>query len=94
MSIQNQQQNHHHYDYYQYYLLLSSPIFSLFTSMLKILFVISVQVTTEMSDLAGEQLLAEEQAAQAKADAKKAKKLRKKQKRRQAQQAPQHDEVR
>ncbi len=53
-----------------------------------------LQVTTEMSDLAGEQLLAEEQAEQAKADAKKAKKLRKKQQRKQAQQLTQHDEVR
>ena len=52
-----------------------------------------MQVTTEMSDLAGEQLLAEEQAAQARADAKKAKKLRKKQKRKQAQQLSQHVEV-
>jgi len=50
-------------------------------------------VTTEMSELAGEQLLAEEQAAQAKADAKKAKKLRQKQKRKQAQQLTQDDEV-
>ena len=62
--------------------------------MLKLSFLVSVQVTTEMSDLAGEQLLAEEQAAQAKADAKKAKKLRKKQKKKQAQQPLQHDEVR
>ncbi len=48
----------------------------------------------EMSDLAGEQLLAEERAEQAKADAKKAKKLRQKQKRKQAQQLRLHDEVR
>ncbi|KAL0041132.1 hypothetical protein WJX77_005804 [Trebouxia sp. C0004] len=55
-------------------------------------FFVIPRVTIEMSDLAGEQLLAEEQAAQAKADAKKAKKLRKKQKRKQAQQLSQHDE--
>ena len=35
-SIQNQHQNHHHYDYYQYYFLLSSSMFSLFTSVLKL----------------------------------------------------------
>ncbi len=58
-----------------------------------LLFFTYVQVTTEMSELAGEQLLAEEQAAQAKADAKKAKKLRQKQKRKQAQQLTQDDEV-
>ncbi|DBB15685.1 TPA: hypothetical protein ACH3X3_003895 [Trebouxia sp. C0006] len=49
-------------------------------------------VTMEMSDLAAEQLLAEEQAAHARADAKKAKKLRQKQKRKQAQQLTRHDE--
>ena len=48
----------------------------------------------DMSDFAAEQLLAEEQAAHARADAKKAKKLRQKQKRKQAQQLTRHDEVR
>ena len=69
-------------------------ILLIFTYYLLLFTFISVQVTIELSDLAGEQLLAEEQAAQVRADAKKAKKLRKKQKRKQAQQLTQHDEVR